>query len=76
MPTIKKEMPRKAGQMMSNRYQFRRFKHAEDMHKFLNKSDNALFWKETLHDLPSGTYRSQISVCRDTRKAIETFTKV
>ena len=76
MPTIRKQMPRKSSEMVSNRYSLRRFKYPQDMHKFLNTGDNALFWKETPHDLPSGTYRSQINVCRETRKARETLTKV
>jgi len=76
MPTIIKEMPRKSGEMVSNRYRLRRFKYFDDMHKFLNTGDNALFWKETLHDLPSGVYRSQLNICRETRKARETLTKV
>jgi hypothetical protein len=76
MPTIRKEIPRKSGEIISNRYRLRRFKHAQDMHKFLNTGDNALFWKETLHDLPSGVYLSQVNVCHETRKARETLTKV
>ncbi len=76
MPTIRKEMPRKSGEMVSNRYRLRRFKYSEDMHKFLNTGDNSLFWKETPHDLPSGVYRSQLNICRETRKARETLTKI
>jgi len=76
MPTIIKEMPRKSGEMVSNRYRLRRFKYSDDMHKFLNTGDNALFWKETPHDLPSGVYRSQVNICRETRKARETLTKI
>ncbi len=38
------------------RMAIRRFKYSEDMHKFLNKGSNALSWKESKHDLKSGTY--------------------
>lgn len=76
MPTIRKAQPRKAGEMVSNRYELRRFTSAERMHRFLNTGDNALFWKETPHDLPSGFYTSQVSVCRETRKAKETLHRI
>ena len=76
MPTIRKAVSPARGEIVSNKYRLRRFKYAQDMHKFLSTSDNALFWKETPHDLPSGLYRSQVDVCRETRKARETLTKV
>jgi hypothetical protein len=44
---------------LSNRYQVKRFKTSDAMHKFLNQqTDNS--WYESPHDLKSGTYFSQM----------------
>ena len=59
MKSIIKELPRRSGEMVSNRYQAKRFKDSDARDKFLNKQyDNS--WKETDHDLKSGTYFSQL----------------
>jgi hypothetical protein len=59
MPSIKKELPRRSGEMVSNRYQVRRFKTSQAMHEFLNKQfDNE--WKEMPEDIKSGTYFTQM----------------
>ena len=76
MPTIKKELPRRSGEIISNRYQLRRFTHAQDMHKFLGKEDNALFWKEIPEDLPSGKYFSQPRRCNQTGKYKENYIRI
>ena len=76
MPTIQRDVPTSQGRCLSNRYQFRRFKHADAMHKFLNKGDNALFWKESTHDMPSGIYASQVGYDRAAGKPTIKFTKV
>jgi hypothetical protein len=76
MPSIKKTLPGSQGKAMSNRYRFRHFKHAQDMHAFLSTGDNSLQWQVSAHDLKSGVYASQIGMDRATNKAVETFTKV
>lgn len=48
------------GQALSNKYQVKRFSHAEQMHKFLNTGGNALFWREINVDLKSGYYFQQM----------------
>lgn len=62
MPSIVRTLPALGGRAMSNRYHVRRFTHAQDMHAFLNKGDNALHWRELPEDLKSGVYITQVSV--------------
>ena len=76
MPSIKKALSAPQGKAMSNRYKFRHFKHAQDMHAFLATGDNSLQWQVSVHDLKSGVYASQLGIDRATNKAVETFTKV
>jgi len=64
------------GKALSNRYTVKAFKHADDMHKFLSKGDNALSWKESVHDLKSGVYASQVGFDHVAGKATVTFRKV
>ena len=59
MKTIIKSLHRRTGEMVSNRYQIKKFKTGQAMHTFLNKqSDNE--WRETDLDLKSGIYFSQM----------------
>jgi len=60
MPTLIKALPGKQGAALSNRYKARRFKDSNAMHAFLNKGDNALFWKECGQELKSGLYTTQL----------------
>jgi hypothetical protein len=60
MPSIVKTLSAPQGRALSNRYQAKRFAHAQDMHAFLNKGDNALHWREVPDDLKAGVYFTQI----------------
>ena len=76
MPSICKQNSAPEGKAMSNRYTFKRFKDTDAMHRFLCKGDNSLTWKESVHDLSSGVYASQVGFDRDAGKAVVTFRKV
>jgi hypothetical protein len=43
MTTLYKMQTASSGKMFSNRYNFRKFKDSDAMHKFLCKGDNSLF---------------------------------
>ena len=60
MPTLIKQESAMQGKALSNRYRARRFKDSNAMHAFLNKGDNALFWKECSDELKSGLYATQL----------------
>ena len=65
--SIIKDQPKGAGQMISNRYSIKGFKHKDDMFKFLGKQcDNA--WKEISQSLASGSYSSRLNKDRTTGK--------
>lgn len=74
--TLIKQEAATQGMALSNRYRARRFKTSEAMNKFLGTADNSLFWKPCAQDLASGRYTSQMTVCRETRKAIVTYRKI
>jgi len=60
MVNIYKELPRRTNEMVSNRYQVKKFRDSDTMHRFLNKQyDNN--WKELTLDTPlkSGIYFQQ-----------------
>ncbi len=59
MKTILKALPRRTNEIISNRYQAKRFKTSEAMYTFLNKQyDND--WKESKENLKTGTYFTQM----------------
>jgi len=45
------------GSWRGERMQVKTFKYADDMHGFLNKSDNALHWREVRQELGEPTKR-------------------
>lgn len=57
---ISRAVSRGQGKALSNKYQVKRFSHAEKMHKFMSTGGNALFWQEIDADLKSGFYFQQI----------------
>ena len=76
MPTIQRGIPARPGRALSNRYRLRKFKHADDMHRFLAEGDNALHWKLSTHDLPSGIYAAASGRDRVSGKHTITFHKL
>jgi hypothetical protein len=59
MKTILKALPRRTNEIISNRYQAKRFKTSEAMYTFLNKQyDND--WKESKENLKTGVYFTQM----------------
>jgi hypothetical protein len=76
MTTLYKMQPASSSKMFSNRYNFRKFKDSDAMHKFLCKGDNSLFWKVSSVDRSTGVYASQVGFDRVAGKATETFTRV
>jgi len=56
---IIKELSGSQGRALTNRFQVKAFNDSEKMNGFLNKSDNALHWKELDKELKSGVYFQQ-----------------
>jgi len=53
---MKNTIEKVTGKLGKQRIQIKNFKYNQDMHKFLNKGDNANHWHETDKELKNGKY--------------------